>query len=58
VIGIAVSTLNNWGLRLIYALGFASGDIAAILLDKKLEELAKFRGLKLKKKYIHKRRKK
>lgn len=56
VIGIAVETIHNWLLRIVYAIGFAAGDILAIMLDNKLEKIARLKGLKPKKQ-IHKRKK-
>jgi len=56
VIGIAIETIHNWPLRITYAVGFAIGDILAILLDNKLEKIARLKGLKPKKR-IHKRKK-
>jgi uncharacterized membrane protein YqgA involved in biofilm formation len=57
VIGIAMDSVHNWSLRVMYIICFATGDILAIRLDKKLEELAKMKGLKLKKKHFRKRNK-
>lgn len=57
VIGLAVENLKNWGMKLSYALGFASGDIFAIAMDNYLEQIAKFRGVKIKHKKHIKRKK-
>ncbi len=57
VIGLAVENLKNWGMKLSYALGFATGDIFAIMIDAHLEKLAKFRGIKMKKSKYLKRKK-
>jgi len=57
VIGLAVENLHNWGLRLVYAAGFSSGDILAISLDSYLEKIAKLKGIKFKKRK-HMRKKK
>ena len=56
VIGIAVETLHNWGLRLVYALGFAAGDILAIILDNKLEKLAALKKVKFIRKRIKRKK--
>jgi uncharacterized protein YebE (UPF0316 family) len=50
VISKLIENLHNIWIILIYAIGFASGDLLAIQFDKKLELLAKMRGVKYRKK--------
>lgn len=59
VISIIVENINALGLILLYAFGYASGDVLAILFDKYLVKLAKMKKSKFIRKFFkHKKRKK
>lgn len=57
VLRIVIDDLTNLYIINLYALGFALGDVLALLFDNYLDKLAKFKGLKLKKKKINRRKK-
>lgn len=49
--------IENFILCSFYFVGYAFGDVVAIRFDKYLDKIARFRGFKLKKKNIKKRKK-
>lgn len=57
VIASVVDNLHKWYIILPYAIGYALGDVLAIMFDKYLELLAKIKGVTLKK-HKHIKRKK
>jgi uncharacterized protein YebE (UPF0316 family) len=57
VIASLVENLHKWYIILPYAIGYASGDVCAILFDDYIETVAKFKGIKLKKKHLKRKKK-
>jgi uncharacterized protein YebE (UPF0316 family) len=57
VVALTVENIKNFSIIVIYAIGFGIGVLFAIQFDKYLDKIAKFKGLKLKKKKRVKARK-
>jgi multidrug transporter EmrE-like cation transporter len=57
LIYLVIQNINNLKLVLIYAVFYATGDVLALYFDNYLEKIAKFRGLKFKKRKSLKRKK-
>jgi len=47
VIGIAIESLHNLTAKIVYALGFSTGDVLGIMFDSRVKSLVKMKGLRL-----------